>query len=204
MSKKHPTVENILRANKAIRQAKNNILNIHFPRLGLFNEWKIQVFGDASWGNLPDGTSSAQGHVIFLTGKDNSCCPLSWKSNKVKRKVSSTLAAETLSLHDALDEAIYCKGLICETCFNVKVCDLPVLGFTDNKSLYENVYSTKQVNEKRLRINIAEIRRLIDEKEVKSIEWIEGEVQIADILTKRGVNPDQIARVFETGKLDFL
>ena len=77
-----------------------------------------------------------------------------------------------------------------------------MLGFTDNKSLHENVYSTKQVNEKRLRINIAEIRRLIEEKEVESVKWIEEEVQIADILTKRGVNPDQIVNVFATGELD--
>ena len=37
----------------------------------------------------------------------------------------------------------------------------------DNKSLHENIHSTKQVHEKRLRINIAEIRRMKDTVELR-------------------------------------
>ena len=204
MSKNHPTVENLVSANKAIRQAKNNNSEIHFPNLGDCRDWKLNVFCDASWGNLPDGTSSAQGHVIFITGKDGKSCPLSWTSNKVKRKVSSTLAAETLSLHDSLDEAIYLNSLICETCFDNKchTTNIPIVAHTDNRSLHENLHSTKQVHEKRLRVNIAEIRRLLAEKEVKAVMWIQSSNQIADILTKKGVNPCAILDIFKKAHID--
>ena len=204
MSKKHPKIDNLVNANKAIRQAKNNNSQVHFPNLGDCREWKLKVFCDASWGNLPDGASSTQGHVIFLTGKDGNSCPIAWTSNKVKRKVSSSLAAETLSLHDSLDEAIYLNSLICETCFDNKylTTNIPIVAHTDNRSLHENLHSTKQVHEKRLRVNIAEIRRLLAEKEVKTVVWIQGSNQIADILTKRGANPCVILEIFKKAHID--
>ena len=202
ISKNHPTVEDLVRANKAVRQAKNNITKVHFPKLGLFNEWELKVFCDAAWGNLPDGVSSAQGHVIFLSGKDKNCCPISWTSNKVKRKVPSSLSAETLSMIDSLDEAIYLSSLISETCFDDKSYTLPVVAYTDNSSLHDNIHSTKQAHEKRLRVNIGELRRLLENKEVKSIRWIPSSLQLADVLTKRGVNPNQILEVFERGQME--
>lgn len=98
MAKHHPTVEQLVRANKAIRQAKRVQVDTLFPKLCSFRQLKMNVFCDASWGNLPDGVSSAQGHAIFLAGQEQKCCPLSWTSNKIKRKVSSTLAAESLCM----------------------------------------------------------------------------------------------------------
>ena len=59
-----------------------------------------------------NGVSSAQDHVIFLTGQWQKSCPPSWKSNKIKHTVFSTLTAETLSMHDTFDEAIYLGSLI--------------------------------------------------------------------------------------------
>ena len=85
MSKKQPTIENLIRANKAIRQAKQKGSGILFSKLGNSKSLTIKVFSDAAWGNLPDGTSSGQGHIIFLSGDQNSC-PLSWTFNKIKRR----------------------------------------------------------------------------------------------------------------------
>ena len=153
MSKQHPTVENLMNANKAIRQAKQRSVNIHFPKIGKQDGLKLKVFCDASWGNLPDGISSAQGNIIFLTDEDEqNCCPLSWSSNKIKRKVASTLAAEAFSLHDTLDEAIYLNAVLSETLFDCKSAKLKISAATDNDSLHKNIHSTKQVHEKRLRI----------------------------------------------------
>ena len=60
--------------------------------------WKLVVYTDASYENLPDGVSSAGGNIIFIVGENNRCCPISWCSNKIKRVVKSTIAAEALSL----------------------------------------------------------------------------------------------------------
>ena len=107
------------------------------------------VYSDASWGNLPDSVSSAQGHVVFLCGKEGKCCPLSWTANKIKRKVSSTLGAETLALHDACDEAIYLNAILSEIIFDSKHPMFKIVGAIDNKSLHDNIHSTKQVQEKK-------------------------------------------------------
>ena len=202
MTRNHPTVAQLVRANKAVRQAKRAKGGVCFPKLGPFSSWKMEVFCDASWGNLPDGVSSAEGYVIFLTGQDQKCCPLAWTSNKIKRKVSSTLAAEALSMQDALDHALYLGSVLTEIYCNTYVENkLPVVVYTDNKSLHQNVHSTKQVHEKRLRINIAEIQRMLAVGEVQMIEWLPSKLQLADCLTKRGTDSDWLLECFNSGEL---
>ena len=79
---------------------------------------------------------------------------------------------------------------------------LPVELYVDNRSLYENVQSVKNVAEKRLRIDIAVLKQMVQKGELK-LFWVESKAQLADVLTKRGVNPLKIARVFESGTLIF-
>lgn len=196
------TVDQMLKANKAVRHARNVSGNILFPSLGSSSDWEIKVFCDASWGNLPDGVSSSQGHVIFLTGHTQKSCPLAWTSNKIKRKVSSTLSAETLSMQDSLDEAVYLGTLITEIYHDsYSKNKIPITVYTDNKSLYQNVHSTKQVHEKRLRINIAEIQRMMVTGEVQAVEWVQSRLQLADALTKRGADSDWLMECLSFGEL---
>ena len=73
----------------------------------------------------------------------------SWVSRKVKRHVPSTLAGEALAMRDALDDAIYLGSIMTELyCNNYHVNELPVVAYTYNKSLHENLHSMKQVREK--------------------------------------------------------
>ena len=77
--------------------------------LGRIDELKLWVFSNESYDNLPDEESSRMGFIIFLSvgfnpGQVSPCFPLSWTACKVQRKVSSTCAAETLSLHAALEQ----------------------------------------------------------------------------------------------------
>ena len=146
--------------------------------------WKVNIYCDASWGNLPDGVSSAQSHIILLKGWEQRCCPIAWVSRKVKRHVPSTLV-----LRDALDEAIYLASIMTELyCNNYRVNELPVVAYTDNKLLHENLHSTKQVREKRLRIDMAEIRRTLNTDDIHRIIWLPTELQLANALTKRGAS----------------
>ena len=41
---------------------------------------------------------------MFLVGQTGSCCFLSWHANKVNIAVTSTTAAEALSLQEAIDD----------------------------------------------------------------------------------------------------
>ena len=103
--KNHPQVDHLLRASKAVKKLKREENSMLYPRLGSFEDMEVIIYCDASWGNLPDGVSSAQCHIIRLKGLEQRCCPIAWVSRKVKRHVPSTLAAEALAMHDALDEA---------------------------------------------------------------------------------------------------
>ena len=87
-------------ANKVARKIKMRESEIFFPEIGELE--KLEIYSDAGFCNLPDGISSTQGQVILLRG-DKHCCVLDWSSVKIKRKVSSTLEAEALSLKGALE-----------------------------------------------------------------------------------------------------
>ena len=71
----------------------------------------------------------------------------------------------------------------------------------DNKSLFDNVYSVKNVSEKRLRIDIAIIKELVSEDRLV-LEWVKTTSQLADALTKKGVNPAKLNNVLQSGFLE--
>ncbi|CAL4154397.1 unnamed protein product, partial [Meganyctiphanes norvegica] len=60
--------------------------------------------------------------------------------------------------------------------------------FIDNKSLWENAHSTKGVSERRLRIDIAAIKEMLERKEISAIKWVETSHQLSDCFTKKGVH----------------
>ena len=123
------------------------------------------MFSDASWGNLPDKVSSARGHLVFLSVGEN-VCPLSWIFNKVRRNVCSTLSAKTLALNDALDDAMYLRHLISEIYHDsVRESKISILAYINNKSSDESLRSTKQVQEKRLTTDIAEIQCMLESRD---------------------------------------
>ena len=60
------------------------------------------------------GVSSMGGHIIPLLGMNNTAAAIAWSCANIKQVVKSTLAAEMLSLADALDHAIYLQKVISE------------------------------------------------------------------------------------------
>ena len=80
----------------------------------------------------------------------NSCCPLSWKVHKIKRVLRSTIAAEALSLQEGLEFSYYYRKIV-EDITGVQPRTIPIVAYTDNKSVIEALHSTKLVDDKRLR-----------------------------------------------------
>ena len=87
-------------------------------------------------------------------------------------------------------------------CNNYLVNELPVVAYTDNKSSHENLRSTKQVCEKRLRIDMAEIRMLKTD-DIQRIIWLPTESQLANALTKSGANTDMLLDFINSGQIKF-
>ncbi len=199
---KHPEVEQILWVNKAIRKTKSEKSCILFSKLGRFEDMKLHMFCDASWANLSDGSSSTVGFVVLVSGASDKYNVLSWGSHKARRKVQSTLAAETLAMLSGLDEALYLANVITELyCGDYVHSKIPIIAYTDSKSLHENIHSTKQVSEKRLRVAVAEIEEMLSAGSVTEIRWVPAHLQIANCLTKRGASSDSLLEMISSGRL---
>ena len=70
-----------------------------------------------------------------------------------------------------------------------------VNALTDNKGLWENIYNTRQCDEKLLQNSVALIKQMIEVKEVNKIDWVETSGMLADTLTKQGVSGSWIKEV---------
>ena len=196
----NPTIGDVIDANKCLKKAGIFENSIYFPKLNDLTNCKLLVYSDASHGNLPNGVSSAGGFIIFIGDNEGNVCPLYWESKKIRRVVKSTLAAETLAASDAIDNAYYLSEILSEILFRNNR-DISIRLMVDNKSLFDNVYSVKNVSEKRLRIDIAIIKELVSEDRLV-LEWVETKCQLADVLTKKGVNPVKLNNVLQSGILE--
>ena len=190
-------VDDMLSLNKVIKKVKLKEGVIRYPNIGNPKDWKIFLFSDASFANLPDGVNSAMAYIVFLVGAG--VCVLNWKANKIVRVVKSTLAAETLALAEGLDDALYVKKMVQDLFPNIK---LPVYAKVDNRDLVEAIYSTKMVKDKRLRIELASIKEIIGDGLVEAVSWIETENQLADCMTKQGASGERLLSILRSGRLD--
>ena len=191
-------VEDLIAAkNVAVRMKRSNVV-VRISDLEDLDDCQVWVYTDAAFRNLNDKTDSCGGYVIFIVNiRNGKCAPIEWKSNKVKRKVHSTLAAETLVLYAGLDAAVAVKMMIQD----ITGKDLTVKGITDNKSARDSVYSESEVAERCLRADISMIKDMIEDGRVSEIKWIKGDDMLADILTKKGVNKIPLIQVLESGEL---
>ena len=198
MKSKQATMDELRRTRKVISRLQDMGSHVFFPTLGAVECWSLYVYTDASHANLPDGVSSAMGCLVFVVGRGGDCCPVSWRANKIKRVVRSTLAAETMALQEGLEEGMYIQSLIKE----LHRIDVPITAYVDNKSLVEAVHSTKQVNDRRLRIDIGAIKEILG-REVQQIKWTHGSAQLANCLTKKGASGRDLLGVIQAGKFTF-
>ena len=189
------TVDDALRVNKVVKKVKQRRVTLQFQPLDCADGFTIECYGDASFGNLPNGGSQG-GFVIFLVDSHGAKCPLAWQSKKVRRVVKSSLAAETLALLDVAEAGVYLATLLTEITGLKPV----VKCFVDNKSLVDNLYSTKLVEDKLIRSPMAVLKDLLERQEVASVTWVRAARQIADALTKRGASVDLLLSAIAEAK----
>ena len=113
--------------------------------------------------------------------------------------MGSTLAAETLSLRSALDHAYFLRAILAEI-LQENMLKIPIISVIDSNNLLEASLSTKFVEDKKLRLDIAQIQETLSTENV-TLQWIETASMLADSLTKNGVNSDPLLNVLSTGNL---
>ena len=199
-----PTVGDLKRLNKMITKVKTGLEHIWLPVLDE-NSLCIVAFSDASLANiLPDKTSSGEGYLIFLSDSSGNSCLLNWKSKKINRVVHSTVAAECLSLVDCLGDCNYIRNLVEEILFkDHSARKIPIRMFVDSSQLKKAIDSTHLVTEKLLRLNIAEIKQLVQNQEMKTkVHWVKTSHMISDCLTKTGASCEKLCQVLENGYIN--
>ncbi|XP_053390666.1 uncharacterized protein LOC128553510 [Mercenaria mercenaria] len=197
---KQATVGDLLRAVKVVNRLKDVRSFLSFPRLSSnVSDWRIVVFTDASLCNINDGTGSTAAFVIWLADTQGRCCPLDWHTNKIKRVVRSTIAAEALSLQEELESGYYYRQML-EDIMKLQRKTIPIIAYVDNKSVIDAVHSTKLVDDKRLRVDIAAISESLSRREVNEIRWCPGKHHLADCMTKRGASGYSLLEVFHGGR----
>ena len=185
---KTATVAELLRLNKLVLKLQKNNIILSFPGMQSLDECIIEAYADASFANL-NGSFSQGGFVIFLKDNQDNRCPVFWESRRVKRVVKSTLAAETLALIDCAETAIYIKHILQELS---KGFEIPIHCYTDNKSLADSLASKKQVDDRRLRIDMAYLKDMLNNEDISTVSWISTDRQLANSLTKRGASSEQL------------
>jgi len=154
------------------------------------------AYCDASFANLPDGSSQG-GYIIFIADEKNNVSPITWCSKKLPRVCRSTLAAEVMAIIETVDMCCWLRKIFVDI-FDGKL--LKTIIRTDNKSAFDNINSTTPANEKRTRVDIAAIRQSIYNQEI-DLQWIRGENQLADPLTKQGADSFKLKNVLNKGKI---
>ena len=193
------TIADLKGARKTMLKLKESA-KVRIANLKNFNDTEIWSFTDASFGNLNEGVDSAQGYIMFLVNtKTGDCAPVEWRSNKIQRVTNSTLAAETMSLTTGIDASIATRWFLKEI-LGEKF-DFPITAIVDNRDACESVHSATDVTERRLRREIGMVKQWIEKKEIRKLVWVPGELQAADVLTKKGVNPAKIMLILQTGKI---
>ena len=102
--------------------------------------------------------------------------------------------------HRCLDEAINLRQTLLEMLpAKTKV---PIIGITDSKSLWDNIQSSSQADDLKLRREVASIREQLELKEVNEIKWTPTNLQLADCLTKGSAPSELLIKVLTSGEFE--
>lgn len=206
------TVETLISANQALYEAKrHHDVSIVIQAIPL-RDLRFLAFSDASFASKGNPNSHT-GTIIMSTHRDiskNISCPvspLSWGCKKIQRVVTSTLAAETVSLSSVLDQLSWMRLCWSWLLDNRVVWQKPEdtlktlpeafstatvraqtlsedVAATDCKSLYDLVTRTAppQCTEFRTQLAARAIKDHLTEG--TSLRWVHSGAQLADCLTK--------------------
>ena len=110
------------------------------------------------------------------------------------------MAAGRLALQEASETAFYLKTVLTEI-FGGSEKDIHLDCFTDNLSLSDSLHSTKTLEEKRLILDEAIIKDMMQKEEINKIQWIEKGKQLADSLTKPTASAETLCEVLQQGNI---
>ena len=128
------------------------------------------------------------------------CCTIEWNAKRIKRVVRSTLAAEMLSLGEGLEASFYYRQIF-EDMLGLESETITIEAYVDNKSVIEALLSTRKVDDKRLRVDVAAIQELLKFQDINQIQWVPGHLQLANVMAKQGASGFHLLKVLQSGNM---
>ena len=180
---------------RALTKAKDNKIEIMFSNLGPMKDWQIQVFTDASQGD-PTKKPTFVADVTTVSGRGRTNV-LDWQTRKNPIPCISSLAAESEAALNGKAKIDIVRYLLTEVS-GIEFFKAELI--TDNRSLADAVKSSGVPTDKRSVVAVATLRKMIDEEDAR-LTWCESKKNIADILTKEGVDPENIQNLLKKGIL---
>ena len=195
-----PSGHHVLMLSKTIRTAKK-YRDLYYNVVAMQGRFTWVILGDAAWANRPDGSSTG-GHLIVavhnavIRGQRVNASVVSWNSRKTRRKVRSSLGAETQAFSTALEHGDLIRVFWGE--LNGEIVDLEnfgeylrqtsALAISECKSLADALNSSgsavsKTSDDKRLAIELSMIKQRLKRDETM-FQWVENMYMAADVLTK--------------------
>ena len=207
------TVQDILDTNRLIDKAKRGAdKGIQIQPIPLDKLMFVAV-SDSSFMNGENGSTQA-GYFILAAPSDleseghASVSILAWRSHRLRRKVRSTLGAETMAMNEGTEEGDLFRAYAAETMnpdFDLRnwplhVKEIRMLAITDCKSLYDHL--TKQgsapADDRRLQLDIQILRDMMENANL-GVKWVATYQMLADALTK-STDSQYLSHVVSTGR----
>ena len=105
-----------------------------------------------------------------------------------------------MALLDGVEDCLLIARLICELQNGLT---LPVYSRVDCKNLRDSIYSSKTIEDKRLKIDLCTMRDYLRIGELMGVELVDTKSQLADTLTKTGADSGKLIEAIQ-GQLPLL
>jgi hypothetical protein len=168
--------------------------SLPFPSLNL-DTTRIAVYCDASFANRDD-LSSQLGYLVFLTDNTGRANLIHFSSTKSRRVVRSVLTGETMAVASGFDWGFLLQHDLLE----ITGRKLPIVVYTDSKSLFDCITAMSATAERRLLIDITTVREAYTSEEISNVGLLASANNPADALTKIARNA-VLERFLNTGML---
>ena len=189
-------------ARKIVLLKAEEPMQLKYPDMGNVEDWILLRFGDAGIRSMTDKVTSVGGKIILLCNrKTGNAAVLYWRSKKLRRKVTSSLAGECLAMIGVIGELVYIKTVFSQI-YGQRVQEIPTIVVTDCRNLEEAVYSSSLVEDRWLITDIAAIKEALEKKEITAVRRVPSERMLANCLTKSGASGEELLSVLRTGKYE--
>ena len=187
------TIGDLKKLNRVIKKVKSRQSKVKFAKIGNKQDLVLHAVGDASF--KCDGPSVG-GQLIMLGNKyTNKVSPLFWKSRQIKNVCHSAKEAETRNIMKLVDSSVYLGEQLSALLFGDATYTIPLHIYTDSKPLLDTIASTKQVEQRLLRNTVTDLKLKLESSMVTGYSWVDTKSMTADVLTKEGVDLENILEV---------